>query len=216
MKQLSLLILILAISTSAITQDWDAEVYRYGEQYPGYIIDAQGKKHEGYIKYTDRVQLQERVEFYTEKGNRKTREKYKTKDLQAYKMADKEYHVIHYSGGLLKKPVRGVLLVEEACISQYVWYNKAENFSMLRKSPAESDEEFDERRYPRKALFLNRNNEYPIEYSHFAFGFRKKMAELVSDNKELVQKIENKEKGYGLLNIPGIIEEYNQACENSK
>lgn len=211
---LTTLLLTITILFSLHAQDWDPEVYKYGEQYPGYIIDANGNQIDGFIKYTDRVDLQENIEFYTEKGNRKTREKYKTKDLKAYKMADKEYHVIAYSGGLFTKPLRGVLLEEENCISQYVWYSKAENFSSLRKTPSETQEEFDARLYPPTQLFLKDGEEYPVPLSSFALGFRKKIVELIGDNKELAQKVENKEKGYGLLNLLAIIAEYNEQCEN--
>lgn len=42
-----------------------------------------------------------------------------------------------------------------------------------------------------------------------AIGFRKKMSEYVKDYPELATKIANKEKGYGVLNVYDIINEYN-------
>jgi hypothetical protein len=36
------------------------------------------------------------------------------------------------------------------------------------------------------------------------------MSELVKENPELVKKITNKEKGYGILNFENVINEYNE------
>ena len=79
LKKLLLPILMFAAFFS-LSQDWDPTVYKGGEQYPGYVIDSKGKKIEGFIKYTNRYELQNTVVFYAEKGNKKTKKKYKTKN----------------------------------------------------------------------------------------------------------------------------------------
>lgn len=197
-----------------MAQDWGTDVYKYGTLYPGYVIDADGNKTEGFIKYRDRVSLQTNILFYTDKNNKKSKVKYKAQDLSEYKVADKVYHVIHYSGGLLSKPVRGNLLVVDGCIKQYVWYNKADDISTLRKSSSETQAEFEERQYPSTTLFVKDGDEKPQTIAKMGLGFAKDMPEWIGDQPELAEKVASKEKGYKALNMLTVIEEYNENCEN--
>jgi hypothetical protein len=203
--------LALLLST-AYAQDWSSDVYKGGELYPGYIIDADGKKTEGYIKYQNRYTMQNEVLFYTDKDDKKSKQDLKTKDLKEYKVADKLYHCINYSGGLSGSAIRANLVVEEGCITQYVWYNRAENWAILQKGASETEEEFMARMYPSVMVFMKPGDEKPRSLDYFGLSFAKKMAEYVGDNKELAKKVEDKEKGYGMLNILPIITEYNAAC----
>lgn len=203
--------LVLLLST-AYAQDWSSDVYKGGELYPGYIIDADGKKTEGYIKYQNRYTMQNEVLFYTDKDDKKSKQDLKTKDLKEYKVADKLYHCINYSGGLSGSAIRANLVVEEGCITQYVWYNRAENWAILQKGASETEEEFMARMYPSVMVFMKPGDEKPRSLDYFGLSFAKKMAEYVGDNKELAKKVEDKEKGYGMLNILPIITEYNAAC----
>jgi hypothetical protein len=203
--------LVLLLSTS-YAQDWSSDVYQGGELYPGYIIDAEGKKTEGYIKYQNRYTMQNEVLFYTDKDDKKSKQDLKTKDLKEYKVADKLYHCINYSGGLSGSAIRANLVVEEGCITQYVWYNRAENWAIMQKGASETEEEFMARMYPSVMVFMKPGDEKPRSLDYFGLSFAKKMAEYVGDNKELAKKVEDKEKGYGMLNILPIITEYNAAC----
>lgn len=208
-----LLVLTLISTTGLIAQDWSTDVYKYGEQYPGYVIDAEGNKIEGYIQYQNRYTMQNTVLFFSEKDNKKTKVKYDTQDLKEYKVADKLYHCIHYSGGLMKKPIKANLVVKEGCITEYVWYNRADNFMTMQKLPNETDEEFMNRMYPPETVYLKAGDEEPRRTDYFALKFADKMSEYIADNKELSEKVANKEKGYGMLRILEIIEEYNAACK---
>ena len=206
-----LLPLILLSAFISFSQEWDPSVYKYGEQYPGYVIDSKGKKIEGYIKYTNRYDLQNNVIFYTEKGNKKTKEKYKSKDLKGYKMADKVYDCINYSGGLMKKPIRGNLVLEEGCITKYVWYSN--ETSVVRKNPGESYEDYMIRKYPSTAVYKNQNSGEIKNMQAFGLGFAKKMSAFIKDNKELAAKVKGKKKGYRMLAIEAIMNEYNEDCK---
>ena len=212
MKINFLLVALVAFSTTLSAQDWSADVYKFGEQYPGYIITDTGVKIEGFIKYRDPVSMQEDVMFFAEKGNRKSKVKYKTADLKEYKVADKLYHCIHYSGGLMKKPVRANLVVNEGCITEYVWYAKVEGFALLTRGTNESIEDYYKRCYDSTMVFKKQNEEEVKALSSFGIKFAPKMAEYVADNKELAQKVKGKEKGYKALGILNIIAEYNAAC----
>jgi hypothetical protein len=206
-----LLPLILLTAFISFSQDWDPTVYKYGEQYPGYVIDSKGKKIEGFIKYTNRYDLQNTVVFYTEKGNRKTKEKYKSKDLKEYKMADKVYKCIKYSGGLMKKPIRGNLVIGEGCITRYTWYNNES--SVVRKNPGESYEEYMIRKYPSTNVYKNQNSGEIKTMQNFGLGYAKKMSAFIKDNKGLAAKVKGKKKGYKMLAIEAIFDEYNEACK---
>lgn len=210
----ALFALFTLVNFSLFAQDWSTDVYKFGEQYPGYVIDKDGKKTEGFIKYRNRYVMQNDVIFFTEKGNKKTKVKYKTADLKEYKVADKLYHCINYSGGLSKKAIRANLLVKEGCIMEYVWYNRDENWTTMRKKSGESDKEFMDRMYPPKTVYYNKqNNKQPRTTDYFAMGFAKKMSEYISDNAELSKKVAGKEKGYRMLKILNIIAEYNESCK---
>ena len=216
MKLKSLLFSAFMLTTffmMAQTPDWSSDVYKYGELYPGYIIDATGTKTEGFIKYQNRYSLQNNIVFYTDKTNKKTKTKYKTQDLLEYKVADKLYHCIHYSGGLLKKPVRGNLVVNEDCITEYIWYERAENYSTMRKASGETQEEFLDRMYPPTTLFKKEGDSEVKTVASFALKFSEKMSDWISDNADISGKVAAKEKGYKVLNLLQIIDEYNEACE---
>ena len=203
---------LFLLITTIYAQDWSSDVYRGGELYPGYIIDAAGKKTEGYIKYQNRYTMQNEVLFFTDKDDKKSKQDLKTKDLKEYKVADKLYHCINYSGGLVGSAVRANLVVQEGCITQYVWYNRAENWAIMQKGATESEEEFMARMYPSVMVFMKAGDEQPRSLDYFGLGFPKKMSEYVSDNAELAKKVADKEQGYGMLKVLDIINEYNAAC----
>ena len=57
---------------------------------------------------------------------------------------------------------------------------------------------------------LQKGDEKPFEANGLLLGYVKKMSELVKENPELVKKITNKEKGYGILNYENVVNEYNE------
>lgn len=204
---------IALFATAAQAQDWSSDVYRIGEQYPGYVITEGGEKIEGFIRYGDPYNMQTDVLFFGEKGNKKSKVKYKTADLKEYKVADKLYHCIHYSGGLLKKPVRANLVVSEGCITEYVWYDNPEGYALMTRGSNESIEDYYARRYTSTMVYKKQGDEEVKALSSFGIKFADKMSEFVSDNEELARKVANKEKGYGMISIQAIINEYNANCE---
>jgi hypothetical protein len=210
MKSYVTLICLLFSVALLSAQDWSSDVYKMGELYPGYIIEENGAQTEGFIKYQNRYKMQNEVLFFKDKDAKKA--KYKTADLKEYKVADKLYHCIHYSGGLMSKPVRANLLVSEGCITEYVWYDRADDFMAMRQSYGETEEEFMARMYPPKIVYQKQGTEEPKTVDYFLLKFSKKMSEFVSENKELSAKVLAKDKGYGMLKVQAIIAEYNEAC----
>jgi hypothetical protein len=195
-----------------MAQDWSSDVYKMGELYPGYIVDASGKKTEGFIKYDNRYDMQNDVLFYTDKADKKSKVKYATADLKEYMVADKLYHCIHYSGGLLAKPIRANLVVKEGCITEYVWYDRNEAYMTMTRGSGESEEDYYARMYPPTQVFLKDGDEDAKTIASLALKFAEKMSEWISDNAALSEKVATKEKGYGALNMLYVIEEYNTNC----
>ena len=219
-----LLIFAVLFATTSILQaqqgtttsqaDWSPELYQMGKKYSGYIINLDGDTVQGYIKALRRTNIdgmgvsnQNRVLFFVKESDKKPVEKYKPSELKGYKIADKVYESINYSGGLLKKPNFN-LVVQEGKIRMYEWYSTKEGFSGMRKQSGESWEEFDQRRYETN-LIIAKDPKEPINYSFLGLGFAKKMPPIISDHEELAKKVANKEKGYKWLNMFEVIKEYN-------
>lgn len=212
MKKIILTLILLALTSFIYAQDWSSDIYSVGQKYPGYIIKTTGEKIEGYIEAQPRGEKQDlgnsnqtRVIFYTDKDDKKSKVIYKPEDVKEYMVADKVYRSIYYSGGLTSKVLRFVLRVKEGCIASYVWYNCKQYY--INTGDCDWEE----------VQLYQKGEDKPVEQSSFALNFAKKMSEYVSDHAELSAKILNKEKGYGMLKLLEIIDEYNTWCaENNK
>jgi hypothetical protein len=224
----ALLALLCCTATSVLAQggevnsqvDWAPDVYQVGKKYPGYIIKLDGDTVSGYLEALQRTATggigssnQTRAFFYLNESDRKPVEKYKPDEIKGYLIADRLYESINYSGGLFNKPNFN-LVIKDGAIRQYEWYSTNDGFMTMQKQSGESWQEFNDRRYATK-LIIAKTPEDPIEYSLLGLSFAKKMPPLVSDHKEMAEKISNKEKGYTWLNFFEVIDEYNAwAAEN--
>ncbi|MDR3706077.1 MAG: hypothetical protein P4L28_09250 [Paludibacteraceae bacterium] len=210
MKKTAISILFcLFLAMGAYAQDWSVSVYSTGTKYPGYIIKTDGTKQEGYIKAKARAGLegvgnsnQNVVEFYTDPKDKKTKTEYKPADLKEYKIADKVYRSMHYSGGLSSKPLSFVLLASDGHIARYTWYDQEGYIHGLEPT------------YKSKVIY-QKGDDKPVELADLAIGFAKKISAMVSDDAELAAKVTNKEKGYGMLDLEKIIAEYNAWYEKN-
>lgn len=216
MKTLSFLSALAAFvfSQSAIAQDWSSKVYKRGEIYPGYIIKLDGDTLQGHIQYENQFENQKEISFFSDPKDKKNKVKYKAEDLKGYKMADKEYRSLAYSGGLVAKPIRFVLIVKDGRICQYTWYDRPDNMVVTR-GPNETVEDFEKRQFPPKEVFA-KGAEKPFDNTAFGLKPAKFWSEIMSDYPELSSKIANKEKGYGFTNMYAFIEEYNTWWANKK
>lgn len=201
--------------------DWSPEIYQVNKMYPGFVITKDNDTVKGFIKADQRCGVggigssnQNRCEFYTNENDKKPIAKYAPDDIKGYKIADKLYESIAYSGGLLKKPNFN-LVVTEGKIRIYEWYSTKDDFSNIRKQSGESQKDFDLRRYNTN-IILAKDGKDPIAHSSMLLKFSEKMAALVAEDKELATKVTNKEKGYKMLNLFGIIEEYNAWAAKNK
>lgn len=215
MKKLFFILAAVFFAEAASSQDWSTSVYKNGEKYPGYIVKLNGDTVQGYIQYVNRFDNQKEVKYFSDPKDKKTKVEYKAEDLKGYKMADKVYRSIAYSGGLLAKPIRFVLLVKDGRIARYTWYDRHDNYLTMVKGPNETQEEFEKRYYPDKEVFV-KADEKPFDNSNFGLKFAKFWAETTSDYPELSAKIANKDKGYGLIHMYDFIEEYNAWWKKNK
>lgn len=202
MKKLISIALAMFSVYSLYAQDWSGAVYKIGKKYPGYYVTNAGDTVNGYIMHGTKMQNQLRCDFYKIETDPEPDEKFFPENISSYKVGDKLYRSIHYSGGLLKKPLRFVLVVKDGGISQFTFYSE---------DPTTPNEE--------KTVFYKANdpeNPDPMELQDFGIGFAKKMSAFVADYEELSKKVADKEKGYGMLQIDAIVDEYNTWYKNNK
>lgn len=182
------------------SQDWSGNVYKVGKIYPGYYVTNTGDTVEGYFYHGNQVENQRTCKYYKNEMDTKPSGTYKPEDIKAYKVADKVYRSINYSGGLFAKPLRFNLVVNDGAITEFIFYSEdgtTDTKSVLHK-PHDPE------------------NSQPVEFSSFTLKFAKKMSEYVADYTELSKKIAEKADGYGYLKIYEIIKEYNEWYANNK
>lgn len=194
---LSLLFLASGIALSQ-TPDWNWTNYHYRHPYHGYVIKADGEKIEGFLILYNQTENQESCTFLADTNDSRSKVIYKPADLKEYEVADKIYRSINYSGGLSAKPLKFLLLTKPGYISQYNWY----------------DYDDETRKLEEKQVY-QKGNEKPFENADFALRFAKFFSALTADYPEMSAKIANKEKGYGMLKILEIIDEYNAWYEQN-
>lgn len=176
------------------TSDIAAQDYQPNSFYEGYIVKKDGSRLEGFIRYGTMEQNKGLVIFYTDKTNRKTKKKYKTKDIAGYKVGSEEYISVTYRS-VLKQRVfakvesKGHIMVLSVAEpgQDGVWsYNMA----------------------------LKKGDDDAIGTARF-INFAKQMSKYISDYEELATKVKNKEKGYRLLAMLDIIDQYNKWYEEN-
>ena len=207
MKKIIMFSVILVLSITSFAQDWKSTTIKYYEIYPGYVVTLSGDTTRGYVEHGNRSSNQKGVQFYSD-ASKKDKKKYKPSELKAYGVADKHYRSVAFSGGLMSKPLSFVLVAKPGRITQFIYYSKKDdNFiSMMGKN--ETQAEYDARIHTDEIVW-QKLDEKPVQQQDFVLGFAKKVSKLVSDHPELAAKVENKDKGYGLMNIYDIMDEYN-------
>ena len=193
MKRFLLVFCASLTGLSLYSQDWTEKNFKHGGIYAGYYVTNKGDTVKGFFRQGNKVEGQKQCDTYTsEKGT--DHQKFKPEDIKSYMVGDKLYRSIHYSGGLMAKPLRFNLVTKDGPICEYIFYSES--------GPGED-----------KTVYHKANdpaNSEVRELQYFGIGFAKKMAEYVADYPELSKKIADKEKGYGMLKMLDIIAEYNK------
>lgn len=199
MKFLAFILCMIGLTAFAQTPDWSGNVYKIGYKYPGYVILNSGDTLNGYIMHGGRAQNQKQCQFFSVETLKKPLKTYKPEEVKEYFVGDKLYRTIPYSGGLMAKALRFVLVEKGGEISIFNFYDE---------DPAIYD---DQNRTMSTVYYKWHDSNYPKPFTSekFALSFAKNIAELVADYPELSTKVKNKEKGYGLIYLNAIIDEYN-------
>jgi hypothetical protein len=213
MKKISTLAaLLISIASFAGSPDWSKENYEVGKKYAGYIVKNNGDTIKGYIVAQERSALtdlsasnQTNVIFYIDPEHKK--QKFKPTQLKSYMVTGKIYRSIKYSGGF-SNSLAFNLLVKEGAISQYEWYALKEGAGSIMQKLGETWEDFNKRRFSAKVVF-QKKDEKPLAITKLMTNFSRRVSVLVAENKELATQVRNKKKGYRMLSIFKIINEYN-------
>lgn len=169
--------------------------YVTGRFYEGYLITDDGTRERGYIQYLPEADRYEKIIFKAEKKGKK--KKYKFGDVAGYKVADTEYKAVEYDDVMFKG--RKFLIVDQTgCLNTYHYTEYSSEDGAWN------------------TITIFENDQGAVNSQKFALNFSKKMAELVQAQPELAEKVRNKEKGYGLLQMYKIVDEYNANCEKDK
>jgi hypothetical protein len=211
----TLAVLLLVASLSSFAQDWEGKTYHYWSIYPGYVVTKSGDTLKGFIEHQDRNGNQNKCIFFSDLNNKKSKVVYKPEDITEYHVGDKTYRSITYSGGLLDKIYKFNLLIKDGAIAQYRFYTFEQSGPVTVRGNNETEYQFDQRNAKEESVFCKKGMK-PVSNTSLILGFKKKMAELLSDYPELAKKVENKEDGYKLLQVYKIIDEYNNYMLNKK
>lgn len=185
---------LFAICLIFSTNDVAAQDYRANSFYEGYVVKKDGSRLEGFILYGTMEQNKGLAVFYTDKNNRKTKQKFKTKDIAGYKVGSEEYISVTYRS-VLKQRV----------------FAKVESKGQIMVLSVAEPGENGAWSYN---MALKKGDEDAIGTARF-INFAKQMSQYISDYEALATKVKNKEKGYRLLSMLDIIAQYNEWYEEN-
>lgn len=214
MKKLLLFILML-IGTGLMAQE-DQEEVKLWTIYPGYVITHKNDTIRGYIKLNNFVNNQKKAFFYNHPDDEKCAEKYKPKDIKAYKVGPRYYESFKFWPETEARGLHFFLKVIDGPISVYKWYYEPVELSKERVKIDDDgrisniDLSFSEENLSTELIPVKPGGEpEKLKNLKYATNFKKNMSKYLEDYPELAAKIANKEDGYGIGNIEDIIREYN-------
>ncbi len=183
------LLLIMALTTGLkahAQEQFTKSQLSYGV-HPGTVTISDGQVLQGFIVNVDKTQNQNRCVFYTDYKDNRSKKVYKPSEILAYSIENDQYKSIPYSGniGFGKPDKHFVYITKPGAITTYVYYATEQQ------------------------ILWQKSDEEPVSNTSMLLNFKKSILKLVGDDTELASKIESKEKGYSMLNLAQIIDEYN-------
>lgn len=211
MKHLVLVFAVLmsGLGFSQIDDNWED----VSEKLPGYVITNKGEKIEGYLKRFLKIKSQRKVKFFKTLDDKPV--VYEPNDLKAYKI-ENDYYETHPYEGLSGNTKVFLLRTVEGKISLFDYYIRVEDdkgaeMTLSKKGNTEISLDFDGSEIQTEILAVKDGNDYlKFASSKVIFSFKGVMSKYVSDYPELAKKIKDKEKGYTILSILKIVNEYNE------
>ncbi len=228
MKRLIAVILLIALTIVSKSQDLQkkpvntdtTKPVKLFSLYPGYIITKKDDTIKGYLMLKNVISNQDKVWFYkTKETPKKDAVKYKPKDIKAYKVGPRFYESHKFWPNVptyVTNNARGyhfILRKMDGKIKLYKWFYESTtrseqraNIDFENPSKIKIDLSFSENDLPFVPL-IKKDGEKIIFLNS---GFRKNILKAVSDDKELYNKIKNKEPGYrSKSDLEKIVREYN-------
>lgn len=162
--------------------------------HPGTVTTLEGQTIQGYVINTDNSRNQKECVFYTDYKDSRSRSVYHPSDITGYSIENSQYKSISYSGniGFGKASKNFIFLAKPGAVTTYIY------------------------RAPEEQVFWQKGNEEPVSNASMLLGFKKSVLKLVGDNAEMAGKIERKEKGYSVIYLTQIIDEYNAWASSQK
>jgi len=181
-----LILIVTAGLQSHAQQQLTKSQLSYGV-HPGTVTTLNREVLQGFIINVDETQNQNRCIFYTDYKDSQSKKVYKPSEILAYSIENDQYKSIPYSGniGFGKSDKHFVYVTQPGAITTFVYYT------------------------PQQQVLWQKGDEDPVSNASMMFSFKKSILKLVGDDTDLANKIESKEKGYGMLNLEQIINEYN-------
>lgn len=210
MKQIVIVLALMmsSLGFSQIDDNWEDA----SEKLPGYVVTNNGEKIEGYLKRFLKIKSQRKVKFFKTLDDKPV--VYDAKDLKAYHIADDSYETHPYEG-LRGKTKVFLLKTVEGKIDLFEYYIRVEDdqgkeLTLSKKGNTEISLDFDGTKIETEILAVKDGQKY-LKFSSpkFLFSFKNVMSKYVADYPELAKKIKSKEKGYKVLAILKIVNEYN-------
>jgi len=160
-----------------------------------------------------KIKSQRKVKFFKNLDDKPV--VYGPKDLKAYKI-ENDYYETHPYEGLSGKTKVFLLRTVEGKISLFDYYIRVEDdrgaeMTLSKKGNTEISLDFDGSKIQTEILAVKEGKDYlKFASQKVIFSFKNVMSKYVSDYPELAKKIKGKEKGYRILAILKIVNEYNE------
>jgi hypothetical protein len=203
---------LILLSTPMNAQD-TADTVKLWTKYPGYIIKMDGDTVHGVLLLKNKIANQGKVFFFDSMEAEEPSEKFKAKEIKAYKVADRFYESKKYTPEYTAMKYSFLLKVIDGPLSLYkAFYDDKERIKINEDDIWQSkiDLSFSESELKEQRMGCREGEDLVFfDGAKFILGFKKQMSKYLSDCPEIANKIANKEEGYQWGDLEKIIREYN-------
>ena len=203
---------LILLSTPMNAQD-TADTVKLWRKYPGFIIKTEGDTVHGVLLLKNKIANQGKVFFFDSMEAEEPSEKFKAKEIRAYKVADRFYESKKYTPENTAMRYSFLLKVIDGPLSLYkAFYDDKERVKIDENDIWNSkiDLSFSEAELKEQRLGCREGEDLVFfDGAKFLLGFKKQMSKYLSDCPEIANRIANKEEGYHWGDLEKIIREYN-------
>jgi len=206
-------VLLMFVSTYSFAQKDENYNAEQGKRLPGAITLTSGEVKEGFIQRYSKIKSQKKVKFFANVDDKKGIE-YKPEQLSSYQVADAYYQTLPYEG-LTQKTKVFIERTAQGAVSTFTYYIYKDDMKpgetvIGTTNGNEIVLDFDGKTLAGEMILLKKNGEQlNLSSTKVVMSFKNVMSKYLSECAALSTKIANKEKGYNLLGLMKIIEEYN-------